>query len=74
MKRYASKNDNDKNDDHPDISHIPNDQPIPSQNPDKSPANIPVDEPSTPEVPGPKRAPVQEPNKNPKIRVLNIQY
>ena len=60
--------DNEK--DHPDISHIPNDQPIPSRNPDKNPHEIPVDEP---DIPGPKTVPIKEPNKKPKIRVLNIQ-
>lgn len=74
MKRFASKNGDDKNEDHPDISHIPNDQPIPSEYPEKAPAEIPVEEPSSPITPLPKQAPIKEPNRNPKIRVLNIEY
>lgn len=58
---------------HPDISHIPNDRPIPSQYPEDKPEKIPVDEPSEPEIPGPIQAPIKEPIKRPKIWVLNIQ-
>ena len=54
--------------DHPDISHIPNDQPIPSQYPEDKPIEIPVDEPSDP-----VQVPIKDPKKNPKIRVLNIE-
>ena len=74
MTRFSSRNNTDRNDDHPNISHIPNDQPIPSQNPEKAPSVIPVDEPNKPDMPGPMNTPIREPNRNPKIRVLNIQY
>ena len=57
-----------------DITHIPNDWPIPSRNPDKEPAEIPQDEPRTPSIPGPIEAPIREPQRKPGIRVLNIQY
>ena len=67
------KNGERDNEDHPDISHIPNDQPIPSQNPEKKPVPIPVDEPSEPDIPGPLQAPIREPGRNPKIRFLNIE-
>jgi len=68
-------NTNRKRDDenHPDISHIPNDQPIPSQNPEKKSEPIPVDEPSESDIPGPFQAPIREPGRAPKIRVLNIE-
>lgn len=59
--------------DHPDISHIPNDQPIPTENPDKAPPNIPMREPKNPPIPGPIEIPIKEPNKLPGIRVLNIE-
>jgi hypothetical protein len=59
--------------DHPDISHIPNDKPIPAEYPEDKPNEIPVDEPSESEIPGPIKAPIKEPTRNPKIRVLNIE-
>jgi hypothetical protein len=65
--------DEDVNEEHPDISHIPNDQPIPEENPNKAPANIPMREPTNPPIPGPIQTPVKEPNKKPGIRVLNIE-
>lgn len=74
MKKYVFKNGDDEKDDHPDISHIPNDQPIPSENPEKAPPRIPADEPGAPDIPGPKITPVKEPGRNPKIHVLNIEY
>jgi hypothetical protein len=63
----------DKEEDHPDISHIPNDQPIPEENPNKAPAPIPMHEPTNPNIPGPMEAPISEPNKKPGIRVLNVE-
>ncbi len=71
IKANDKKSRRDNKEDHPDISHIPNDQPIPSPYPDKGPAEIPVDEPNTP-GPSPKDPPIKEPNRNPSIRVLNI--
>ena len=64
--------DNEEDDKHPDISHIPNDQPIPAENPNKSPNPIPVEEPNRPSSPRPKEAPIKEPNSNPGVRVLNV--
>lgn len=72
MMIYKTNGERDT-EDHPDISHIPNDQPIPSQNPEKEPVPIPVDEPSDPDIPGPLQAPIREPIRSPKIRVLNIE-
>lgn len=70
MIKTSDKKRHNEEEDHPYISHIPNDQPIPSRNPDKTPPEIPVDEPT---IPGPKDPPIREPNRKPKIRVLNIQ-
>ncbi|AUN97406.1 hypothetical protein DOM21_14430 [Bacteriovorax stolpii] len=71
MNKAADKKQRqDEEEDHPDISHIPNDQPIPSRNPEKNSPEIPVDEP---DIPGPKNVPMKEPNRKSRIRVLNIQ-
>lgn len=65
--------DNEQEEDHPDISHIPNDQPIPEEYPNKAPNPIPVREPKAPSIPGPIEVPIREPNKKPGVRVLNIE-
>ena len=70
MRTTDKKNRRDEEEENPNVSHIPNDQPIPSRNPEKIPHEIPVDEP---DIPGPKDYPIKEPNRKPKIRVLNIQ-
>lgn len=62
------------NKDHPDISHIPNDRPLPSEYPEEDPNPILKDEPSEPEIPGPIQAPIKEPDRRSRIRVLNIEY
>jgi hypothetical protein len=67
----AGEKDNNK-EDHTDITHIPNDRPIPSEYPEDRPIEIPMEEPSAPSISNPIQAPIKEPNKKPKIRVLNI--
>ncbi len=49
-------------------TNIPNDYPIPTENPQPDPVNIPVQEPENSPIPGsPQIVPVKEPVKNPKI-------
>lgn len=73
MVTYKIELNEDEKDKHPDISHIPNDQPIPEENPNGAPKNIPMNEPKAPSIPGPIETPISDPNQKPGIRVLNIE-